>query len=107
MPVNQKQMRDMMEADMKGKTTEQMMKEAQKKTESAPARQKVAEKKVDEPGLLRRTARRLKKVFGGESKQVQTKEMPKTNRTKQVESGLKKAGLTDKEMARFMPKGKK
>lgn len=111
MPVNQKQMRDMMETDMKGKTMEQMMKETQKRTESAPARQKQktsAGKNYDEEGLIKKTKRRMKELFYGDKTYMpgHKKMTPeKETRTAQVEGDLKKAGLSEKEIGKL--KGKK
>ena len=74
---------------------------------------------TNEEGLVKKTKRRINELLhgdktylpGGKKSVGQVKQpasMPKTNRTKQVESGLKQAGLTEDEMARFMPKkGKK
>jgi len=82
--------------------------------------------KVDEEGLVKKTKRRMKELLGGERtylpkerklvakvpeikakpmKEITAKPELKTQRTVQVESGLKQAGLTEKEIARF--RGKK
>lgn len=74
-------------------------------------------KSYDDPGLIERTAKRLKQLFRGpETKFTPTryrkrferqrrKEMlakkPTTVRTKDVTGELKRAGLTDKEIARL------
>lgn len=49
-----------------------------------------------EPDLIHRTWARLKALFGGGEK--------KTVRTKTVESGLKTAGLSEKDIAKFQRK---
>jgi hypothetical protein len=52
----------------------------------------VKPKAKSEPDIISRAWARLKAIFGGGGK---------TTRTKAIESGLKTAGLTDKEIARL------
>lgn len=61
-------------------------------------------KVYSEEGLIKRTKRRLYELWHGK-KAYAKKKVKKTVRTKDVEGGLKRAGLTAKEIARL--RGKK
>ena len=61
-----------------------------------------------EENLVSKTKRRLKELFYGEKtylpKGSKVKKTKKTARTKTVESGLKRAGLSESDIAKFKKK---
>ena len=60
----------------------------------------------NEEGLLKKTKRRLKELFYGEKTYLPKDKSKKTRRTKQVESGLKQAGLSESDIVKFHAKKK-
>ena len=111
MAINRAQTRKAFESG--SGTTEQRLNRAKKETEKAPAHKKKvmanSGKEYDEEGLVKKTKRRLKELYYGERAYTKGHKAPKkpkktTERTKQVSSGLKAAGLSDEEIAKFRKK---
>lgn len=92
----------------KGMTLDKAHKAAVARSKVQPEVKTRTGKKVpSEEGMLKKMKRRLKELWGGEKTYLPKKKKPKkTARTKQVESGLKKAGLSESDIAKFRTKKK-
>lgn len=66
---------------------------------------RTGKKAPSKEGLVKKTKRRLKELWGGEKTYLPKKEKSnETTRTKVVESGLKQAGLSESDIAKFKKK---
>lgn len=66
---------------------------------------RTGKKAESEEGLLKKTKRRLKELWGGEKTYLpKDKKSKKSTRTKQVEGGLKQAGLSAEDIKKFQKK---
>ena len=87
----------------KKQSTEKNMKEAAMKQNENIKSGKA--KKTPDEELLAKTKRRLKELFYGDKTYLpKEKKSKKTTRTKAVESGLKQAGLSESDIAKFKKK---